>query len=84
MIKFTWAGIHLDPRGLSSVSYLMIHTGVAVMSVMVMTTLLMSLVMLLAWDINPLLVGLFLLVYLPMEGAFLSATLVKIPSGGGY
>jgi len=84
MIKFTLAGIHLDPR-LSSdtVSYVMIHTGVAVMSVMVMTTLLMSLVMLLAWDINPLLVGLFLLVYLPMEGAFLSATLVKIPSGGG-
>jgi len=38
--------------------------------------------MLLTWNIDPLVVAVFAVVYLSMEGAFLSATLVKIPSGG--
>jgi KUP system potassium uptake protein len=57
-------------------------TGVAVMTVMTVTTCLLALVMLVTWNAHPLLVLLFLAVYLPLEGAFLSATLVKVSSGG--
>lgn len=56
--------------------------GVAVMTVMTFTTLLTALVMLVAWDLHPVVVALFAIVFLPMEGAFLSASLVKVPSGG--
>jgi K+ transporter len=56
--------------------------GVAVMTVMTVTTCMLALVMLVTWNTHPLLVLLFLAVYLPLEGAFLSATLVKVSSGG--
>ena len=52
------------------------------MTVMMLTSLLVCLVMLMAWNLHPLLVALFFLVYLPLEGTFLSATLVKVPNGG--
>jgi K+ transporter len=52
------------------------------MSVIVVTTLLITLVMLIVWDLHPAWAALWLLVYLPLECAFLSATLVKVVSGG--
>jgi K+ transporter len=52
------------------------------MTVMTVTTCMLALVMLVTWNTHPLLVLLFLAVYLPLEGAFLSATLVKVLSGG--
>jgi K+ transporter len=52
------------------------------MTVMTVTTCMLALVMLVTWNTHPLLVLLFLAVYLPLEGAFLSATLVKVSSGG--
>lgn len=61
---------------------LIISAGVAVMTVMVLTTMLVALVMVVTWDIHPCLILLFLVVYLPLECLYLSATLVKIPSGG--
>lgn len=54
------------------------------MTVMTLTSLLVCLVMLMAWNLHPLLVALFFVVYLPLEGMFLSATLVKVPTGGKY
>eukprot|EP00879_Flechtneria_rotunda_P016144 GHRR01016888.1.p1 GENE.GHRR01016888.1~~GHRR01016888.1.p1 ORF type:complete len:883 (+),score=297.21 GHRR01016888.1:1137-3785(+) len=68
--------------GFQSTDHLGEAYGVAVMSVMTMTTLLVALVMLMTWNLHPAIVALFLCVYLPLEGACLSATLVKIPSGG--
>jgi KUP system potassium uptake protein len=56
--------------------------GVAVMSVMAITTLLAALTMSICWDTHPLLYGVFLLVYLPLELTYLSATLAKMASGG--
>jgi K+ transporter len=34
------------------------------------------------FDINPVLVLLFLIVFIPLEGLYLSSTVVKIPEGG--
>jgi K+ transporter len=61
---------------------LLLAAGVAVMTVMTVTTCMVALVMLVTWNMHPLLVLLFLAVYLPLEGALLSATLVKVSHGG--
>lgn len=67
---------------MSTPCHVLCSAGVAVMTVMTFTTLLVCLVMLMTWNLHPLLVALFVIVYLPLEGAFLSATLVKVPNGG--
>ena len=59
-----------------------VFTGVAVMSVMSLTTILGAIVMIVSWDTHPALVLLFLVIYLPYELLYLSATLTKVASGG--
>lgn len=56
--------------------------GVVVIWVMIITTFLISLVMVVIWKTNILLVLGFLLPYLFIEGAFMSSLLQKIPQGG--
>ncbi|GLJ23160.1 hypothetical protein SUGI_0437300 [Cryptomeria japonica] len=56
--------------------------GVAVIGVMFITTCLVSLVMLVIWNMHFLLVLPFLIVYGLIEGVYLSAVLNKVPQGG--
>lgn len=56
--------------------------GMACAGVMVVTTLLMSLVMVFVWQQGVLLASLFLLAFLPVEMAYLSASFMKVPQGG--
>lgn len=58
------------------------YAGVAVIGVMFITTCLVSLVMLLVWNMHPLLILPFLLVFGLIEGVYLSAVLNKVPQGG--
>lgn len=57
-------------------------TGVVVIWVMMITTLLTSLVMLVIWKTNILLVLTFLLPYTLIEAVFMTSLLNKIPQGG--
>lgn len=52
--------------------------------VMVFTVILVSIVMLVAWRLHIAWTLLFLLPYLFVEGAFLSANLLNIPHGGWF
>ncbi|KAH7856095.1 hypothetical protein Vadar_032660 [Vaccinium darrowii] len=56
--------------------------GVVVIWVMIITTCLMTLVMLVIWDTNFLLVCAFFFPYILIEGAFMTSLLNKIPQGG--
>ncbi|KAL0910278.1 hypothetical protein M5K25_021243 [Dendrobium thyrsiflorum] len=56
--------------------------GVAVIWVMLITTVLMSVVMLVIWDTNIILVVTFLAVYLSIEGVYMSSLLNKLAHGG--
>ncbi|GLJ23161.1 hypothetical protein SUGI_0437320 [Cryptomeria japonica] len=56
--------------------------GVAVIGVMFITTCLVSLVMLLVWNMHFLLILPFLIVFGLIEGVYLSAVLNKVPQGG--
>ncbi|MCO5587762.1 hypothetical protein L7F22_041714 [Adiantum nelumboides] len=56
--------------------------GVAVIFVMLITTVLISLVMLIIWRTPILLVILFLTVFGLIEGVYMSAVVTKIPQGG--
>ncbi|MQM19580.1 hypothetical protein Taro_052585 [Colocasia esculenta] len=56
--------------------------GVAVIWVMIITTLLMVVVMLVIWDTNIILVSLFAMVFLGVEGIYMSSLLNKVPQGG--
>lgn len=58
--------------------------GLAIVMVMVMDTFLLSLVMLVAWDWNALLVGFFWLFYTFISGAYLSSNLRKVPLGAWF
>lgn len=64
----------------------MIHVrflaGVAVVSVMVITTALMTIIMLVIWDTSWILVALFFTLFMFMEGCYLSVVMTKIPQGG--
>lgn len=51
---------------------------------MLFSTLLVGVVMLVAWGLHPLLVVAFLVLYVGIEGAFLSANLLNIPNGGWF
>lgn len=56
--------------------------GVAVIWVMLITTFVMTVVMLVIWDTHVILVSIFFLAYLCIEGAYMTSLLTKIPSGG--
>ncbi|XP_024527585.1 potassium transporter 10 isoform X1 [Selaginella moellendorffii] len=56
--------------------------GIAVVGVMLVTTLLMALVMLIIWQRNLLLVLAFLVVFGSLESTYISAVLVKVEKGG--
>ncbi|KAI0496645.1 hypothetical protein KFK09_022966 [Dendrobium nobile] len=56
--------------------------GVAVIWVMLITTVLMCVVMLVIWDTNIILVVMFLTVYLSIEGVYMSSLLNKLAHGG--
>lgn len=56
--------------------------GLACMTVMFITTFLMSLVIVFVWQRNLLFAAAFLLFFWVIEGAYLSAALMKVPQGG--
>lgn len=75
LVPFT----HNDLESENSAS---VSAGVVVIWVMIITTFLTSLVMLVIWKTNIILVLGFLLPYVVMEGAFMTSLLQKIPQGG--
>nr|GLL44001.1 potassium transporter 5-like [Ipomoea trifida] len=56
--------------------------GIAVMNVQVITTCMVTLIMLVIWKTNIWLVALFFLVFIAIEGLYLSAALYKFMQGG--
>lgn len=68
--------------GLKAVSPLRAHAGVAVTVDMLVTTSLVTLVMLLVWQTPKWLALPFFLAFGAIEGAYFSATLLKVPHGG--
>ncbi|KAL3690594.1 hypothetical protein R1sor_016903 [Riccia sorocarpa] len=58
--------------------------GVAVVFVMLFTTFLICLVMLVIWQTSVFLVIPYFLVYLVIEGTYMSAVLTKVPQGGWF
>ncbi|XP_057824863.1 potassium transporter 26 [Cryptomeria japonica] len=56
--------------------------GVAVITVMLITTCLVTLVMLVVWNLHILLVLPYFMVFSAIEGVYLSAVLNKVPKGG--
>ncbi|KAL6528180.1 Potassium transporter 4 [Orobanche hederae] len=56
--------------------------GIAVMSVMFITTFLMALVMVLVWQRSILLASIFLSSFWLVEGSYLMAAFIKVPQGG--
>ncbi|KAK1259170.1 Potassium transporter 26 [Acorus gramineus] len=56
--------------------------GVAVIWVMLITTCLMAVVMLVIWDTNIILVSIFVMVLLCIEGGYMTSLLNKVPQGG--
>ncbi|KAG6552902.1 hypothetical protein Mapa_005557 [Marchantia paleacea] len=57
-------------------------TGVAVVAVMLITTCLISLVMLVIWQTPVVLVIPFFLLFIVVEGTYMSAVVTKVPQGG--
>ncbi|KAH9321086.1 hypothetical protein KI387_015725 [Taxus chinensis] len=56
--------------------------GVAVIAVMLITTFLVSLVMLIVWNLHILLILPFFIIFTLIEGVYLSSVLNKVPQGG--
>lgn len=56
--------------------------GVAVTTTMLLTTLLFSVLLAAGWKVAPWKIGVFAIVYITIEGAFLGANLVKVTHGG--
>ncbi|KAK6161606.1 hypothetical protein DH2020_004987 [Rehmannia glutinosa] len=56
--------------------------GLAVMSVMFITTFLMALVMVLVWQRSIILAAMFLVFFWFIEGSYLLAAFIKVPQGG--
>lgn len=59
-----------------------ISAGVVVIWVMIITTCLVTLVMLVIWDLNILLILAFFVPFIFIEGVFMTSLLSKIPQGG--
>nr|XP_010906450.1 potassium transporter 26 [Elaeis guineensis] len=56
--------------------------GVAVIWVMLITTFLMAVVMLVIWETNIFFISLFLMVFITIEGVYMTSLLHKVPQGG--
>ncbi|KQK11370.1 potassium transporter 6 [Brachypodium distachyon] len=56
--------------------------GVAVIWVMLITTALMTVVMVVIWDVRPVWAGAFFLSYLAIEGMYMSSLMTKVAQGG--
>jgi KUP system potassium uptake protein len=62
--------------------YLTVHTGIAVVAVMLVTTVLLTVVMIIVWH-KPILVALaFLMVFGTIESIYVSSALYKVSQGG--
>ncbi|MFY9138449.1 potassium transporter Kup [Zwartia sp.] len=58
--------------------------GISVTTTMLITTLLMSVVMVREWKLNPIIAAIFLVVFLVIDFSFWAATLMKLKDGGWY
>ena len=58
--------------------------GISVTTTMLITTLLVAVVMIREWKLNPLLVALFLVVFVAIDLSFWVANLIKVKDGGWY
>lgn len=56
--------------------------GVVVIMVMLITTVMLTLVMIIIWRTPPVLVALYFVPFVVMEGSYVSAVFTKIPEGG--
>uniref|UniRef100_A0A0D9V9W9 Potassium transporter n=1 Tax=Leersia perrieri TaxID=77586 RepID=A0A0D9V9W9_9ORYZ len=56
--------------------------GVAVIWVMLLTTMLTTVVMMIIWEVNTFLAGVFFTVYAAIEGTYMSSLMNKVPQGG--
>ncbi|VVA28123.1 PREDICTED: potassium transporter [Prunus dulcis] len=56
--------------------------GIAVVSVMVITTCMLTLIMLVIWKISIILIAIFFIIFIAIEGVYLSAVLFKFSEGG--
>uniref|UniRef100_A0A0E0JT88 Potassium transporter n=1 Tax=Oryza punctata TaxID=4537 RepID=A0A0E0JT88_ORYPU len=56
--------------------------GVAVIWVMLLTTMLMTVVMIVIWEVNGVLAGGFFGFYLAIEGTYMTSLMTKVPQGG--
>uniref|UniRef100_A0A0E0CCM0 Potassium transporter n=1 Tax=Oryza meridionalis TaxID=40149 RepID=A0A0E0CCM0_9ORYZ len=56
--------------------------GVAVIWVMLLTTMLMTVVMVVIWEVNGALAGGFFVFYLAIEGTYMTSLMTKVPQGG--
>lgn len=61
---------------------LWVCAGIAVMNVMVITTCMVTLIMLVIWKTNIWLVAMFFVVFIAIEGVYLSSVLYKFTQGG--
>ena len=58
--------------------------GISLTTTMLITTILVAIVMIREWKVNPIFAGLFLVVFLSIDLSFWAANLVKIKDGGWY
>lgn len=58
--------------------------GISVTTTMLITTLLVAVVMLREWKLNPFIVAIFLVVFLVIDLSFWAANLIKVKDGGWY
>jgi KUP system potassium uptake protein len=58
--------------------------GISVSSTMLITTILLSIVMRREWHINPIIIFVMIILFLVIDFAFWTATLIKIKAGGWY
>ncbi len=58
--------------------------GISVTTTMLITTLLVAVVMIREWKLNPLIVAVFLVVFLAIDLSFWAANLIKLKDGGWY
>ena len=58
--------------------------GISVTTTMLITTLLVAVVMIREWKLNPLIVAAFLVVFLVIDLSFWAANLIKVKDGGWY
>lgn len=70
--------------GFESSSNLAAAYGISVTATMVITTCMLAILMLTAWKWPRWLVGLFLAVFLVVDGAYFAANLTKVPEGGWF